>query len=105
MRVQYHPEFVGDIKRFKSQYAQVSGTLSDRFHRETHEAIESIKWSPASAGHFLQVESTIIPQLRRRNLRGFPYFVLYAVTDDEIYFGSVIPSRSDPLTWLSRFQH
>ncbi len=33
----------------------------------------------------------------------FPFFVLYGVSEDSLIFGSVIPSRSDPLTWLTRF--
>ena len=42
-------------------------------------------------------------KFRRRNLRAFPFFILYGVTADTVIFGSVIPSRSDPLTWLTRF--
>lgn len=103
MRVAYHPEFANDVKRFRGQYAQISGALSVRFRLEINDAIEAIKSSPTSAGHFLQVESEIIRELRRRNLRAFPHFILYAVRADEIFFGAVIPSRSDPLTWLSRF--
>ena len=98
MRVVFHPEFARDVKRFGDQYAQVSTGLAARFRHEIYDAIHAIKLTPTSAGHFLQVKSTIIQELRRRNLRAFPYFVLYAVRGDEIFFGSVIPSRSDPLT-------
>ena len=38
------------------------------------------------------------------NLRAFPFFVHYGVVGDRLVFGSVIPSRSDPLTWLTRFR-
>jgi len=31
------------------------------------------------------------------------FFILYGVVGDDLIFGSVIPSRSDPLTWLTRF--
>jgi hypothetical protein len=44
-----------------------------------------------------------VPEFRRRSLRAFPFFVLYGTTSDSLIFGSVIPSRSDPLTWLARF--
>jgi hypothetical protein len=103
MRVVFHPEFASDVRRFRGQYAQISQALAARFRQEVYDAIQAIEQSPTSAGHFLQVESTIVQQLRRRNLRAFPYFVLYAVREDEVFFGSVIPSRSDPLTWLVRF--
>src|SRR5437870_4146027 len=99
MRVLFHPEFPRDIRNFELRYVHVSQGLSVRFRREIDEAIETIKKSPSSAGHFLGMYSRQISELRRRNLRGFPFFVLYAVIGDQLIFGSIIPSRSDPLTW------
>jgi hypothetical protein len=32
-----------------------------------------------------------------------PYFVLYGLHADLMVFGALIPSASDPLTWLDRF--
>ena len=66
-------------------------------------AIEAVKLAPASAGHYLNLGSKIVPELRRRNLRAFPFFILYGATVEQLIFGSVIPNRSDPLTWLARF--
>jgi hypothetical protein len=51
----------------------------------------------------LNLGSKIVPALRRRNLRAFPFFLLDGATAQQLIFGSVIPSRSDPLTWLARF--
>ena len=104
MRVIFHPEFPQDVRRFADAYREVSPGLSARFHGEIDSAIEAIKQSPASAGHFLNLGSQIVPELRRRNLRAFPFFILYGATPDLLIFGSVIPSRSDPLTWLTRLQ-
>jgi len=104
MRVLFHPEFPQDVRRFAAAYGKVSPGLAARFHHEIDDAIESIKLSPTSAGHFVNLGSKIVPELRRRNLRAFPFFVLYGATDDQLIFGSVIPSRSDPLTWLTRFE-
>jgi hypothetical protein len=103
MRVLFHPEFPKDVQRFAAEYARISAGLSKRFRADVDQATDAIKSSPTSAGHFLNVESSIVTHLRRRNLRAFPFFVLYGVTADQIFFGSVIPSHSDPLTWLSRF--
>ena len=68
------------------------------------EAIDAIKSSPQGAGHYLQTGSQVVHDFRRRNLRAFPFFILYGVTEEALIFGSVIPSRSDPLTWLTRFK-
>ena len=102
MRVLFHPEFPNDVRRFTAEYANVSIGLAARFQQEIDAAVAAIKSAPGSAGHFLNLGSAIVPELRRRNLRAFPFFVLYGATADQLIFGSVIPSRSDPLTWLAR---
>ena len=104
MRVLFHPAFPEDVRRFAAGYEQVSPGLAARFRNEIDAAIEVIKRSPTSAGHFLNLGSKAVRELRRRNLRAFPFFILYGATSDQLIFGSVIPSRSDPLTWLTRFQ-
>jgi hypothetical protein len=103
MRVLFHPEFPKDVRRLEAEYAKISEGLAARFRNEVDQAVDAIKWSPASAGHLLNVGSTVVTELRRRNLRAFPFFVMYGFTGDRLVLGSIIPSRSDPLTWLSRF--
>jgi hypothetical protein len=100
MRVRFHPEFPRDVKRFAGQYGRVSPRLGLRFHAEVDDAINRIKASPGSAGHFLNTGSKIVKDVRRRNLRSFPFFILYGLSEDLLMFRSVIPSASDPLTWL-----
>jgi hypothetical protein len=103
MRVSFHPEFPQDVRRFADVYHEISPNLAARFHLEIDSALEAVKLSPAGAGHYLNLGSKILPELRRRNLRAFPFFILYGATTEQLIFGSVIPSRSDPLTWLARF--
>ena len=103
MRVAYHPDFPKDIKRFEAQYLAVSERLALRFRAAVDDAIELIKASPASAGHFVNTGSRIVKEVRRRNLSSFPVFILYAVSGDLLVFRSLIASASDPLTWLHRF--
>lgn len=104
MRVFFHPEFPEEIRRYAAGYKQISPGLAVRFQQEIDAAVEAVKQSPTSAGHFLNLGSKIVPDLRRRNLRAFPFFILYGATKEQLIFGSVIPSHSDPLTWLTRFQ-
>jgi hypothetical protein len=102
MRVVYHPAFSQDVRRFEAEYRKISDTLAARFRNEVLQAIKSIKRSPTKAGHFLTTP-TVRLDLRRSNLRSFPFFILYSNTAEELLLGSVIPSRSDPLTLLVRF--
>lgn len=103
MRVLYHPDFPKDIRRFEAEYGRISVGLAARFRREVDDALEAIQAAPQAAGHFLRTSSRVVREVRRRNLRAFPFFVLYGVTEEALIFGSLIPSRSDPLTWLTRF--
>lgn len=103
MRVVYHPDFPKDIRRFEAQYLAVSERLALRFRAAVDEAIERIKASPASAGHFVNTGSRIVKEVRRHDLSSFPAFILYGVSGDMLVFRSLIASASDPLTWLKRF--
>ena len=103
MRVSYHPSVPKDIKRFESQYSEISQRLALRFRADVDQAIEQIVKSPSSAGHFVNTGSKIVKEVRRRNLSSFPAFILYGVSGDMLVIGSLIARASDPLTWLKRF--
>jgi hypothetical protein len=77
--------------------------LEARFRVEVDNALARVKAQPTAAGHFLNTGSAVIADVRRRNLQSFPYFVLYGLHADLMVFGALIPSASDPLTWLDRF--
>jgi hypothetical protein len=103
MRVIFHPEFPNDIRKFEHLYFEISIGLGQRFRNEVFSPIETIKNSPERAGHFLNSELPLARKLRRRNLKAFPFFILYGILDARLVFASLIPGRSDPLTWLVRF--
>jgi hypothetical protein len=104
MNVVFHPDFPRDVKEFERDYSEISEGLAMRFRQEIESTVAAIKTSPTSAGHFLNTGSEIVRDLRRKNLKAFPFFVLYGVHGGRLIFGAVIPSRSDPLTWLARFR-
>ena len=103
MKVVFHPDFPKDQLRFEAGYADISDGLAQRFRGEINEAVEAIKEAPSAAGHFINTGSKMVPEFRRRNLSDFPFFVLYGWTGEWLIFGAIIPTRSDPLTWLTRF--
>lgn len=103
MTVLYHPKFATDIRQYAERYRKVSPKLGTRFRLDVDEAIAAIKSAPTAAGHYVNTGSSILREVRRRNLKAFPFFVLYGVTKDQLLFGSVIPSASDPLAWLKPF--
>lgn len=103
MKVLFHPDFPRDQRKFEADYAEISAGLAARFRAEIDDAIAAVKAAPTAAGHFVNTGSTIVPEFRRRNLNAFPFFVLYGCTTDLLIFGAIIPTRSDPLNWLTRF--
>lgn len=102
MTVLYHPEFARDVQRFTVRYADLSPKLGVKFRDDVNAALAAVQVNPTGADHFINTGSFILREVRRRNLCEFPFFVLYALADDRLVFGSVIPSASDPLTGLSR---
>lgn len=104
MNVLFHPNFPQDQRKFEAGYAEISVGLAARFRAEVDDAIAAIKAAPTAAGHFVNTGSALVPEFRRRNLNAFPFFVLYGCTADLLIFGAIIPTRSDPLTWLTRFR-
>lgn len=103
MKVVFHPGVAEDQRAFEANYGEISDGLAQRFRTEVDQAIEAMKVAPSGAGHFLSTGSMIVPEFRRRNLRSFPFFVLYGWTGELVIFGSLIPTRTDPLQWLKRF--
>jgi hypothetical protein len=103
MKVGYHPEFAADINRLSAVYADVTTGLEQMFHREIDPAIDLEKARPTAAGHLVKIRGEFAPDIRRCNLTSVPFFELYGLRDDWLVFGSVAPSRGDPLLWLTRF--
>lgn len=103
MKLLFHPDFPIDQRKFQADYAEISVGLAARFQREIEDAIAAVRAAPTAAGHFVNTGSTILPEFRRRNLDAFPFFILYGCNSDLLIFGAIIPTRSDPLNWLTRF--
>ena len=60
MRGLFHPDFPKDVRRFEAEYARISDGLASRFRREVDEAVDAITSSPNSAGHFLNLGSSVV---------------------------------------------
>jgi hypothetical protein len=104
MKILFHPDFPTDQRKFQAEYAEISVGLAARFQREIDETIAAVSAAPAAAGHFVNTGSKLVPEFRRRNLNAFPFFVLYGWAAELLIFGAIIPTRSDPLNWLTRFR-
>jgi hypothetical protein len=91
MRVSYHPDFPKEIKRFEAQYREVSEQLALRFRAEVDNAIEHIKSSPGSAGHFLNTGSQVVKEVRSAICPRFHFLFCTVFMKICWYFGPSSP--------------
>jgi len=99
MKVVLRNRFFRDQTEYCSAYLSVSETLGVRFEAEVSAAIEVIVERPTSAGHPIPIISKSGQTVRRRNLRIFPFFILYIVHKDRIVLSRLCALRSDPKAW------
>jgi toxin ParE1/3/4 len=70
MRLAYHPRVQRDVNRILNHYDRISARLGDEFWDELMRLIGLVAATPRRF-HFS------IPELRRANMRRFPYHLLF----------------------------
>jgi hypothetical protein len=73
-----HPKLAEDIRHAAMHYAEISDIVLSSFWSELDAVIESIERNPRSH-HYDSCE------LRRANMKRFPYHILYEVNEDTIF--------------------
>jgi plasmid stabilization system protein ParE len=95
MRVGYHASVQKDVNRILRRYDEVSSRLGDEFWAGLSRCIK------AAAAHPLRFHPAV-RDLRRANLKRFPYRVLYRVLSDRIRVTAVRHHQQDPRVSLQR---
>lgn len=75
MKVGYHPAVQKDVNRIPRRYDKVSSRLGDEFWEELRNHVTAAAENPLRFHPF-------IPDLRRANLKRFPYHFLYRILSD-----------------------
>jgi len=71
-----------------------------RFRDEVDDAIKFIILAPAAAGHLIPRKFPNGVPHRRRNLKKFPFFIVYTYEPEQLAFLWLRPSRSNPRNWF-----
>ena len=96
MKLVLHRKVYADIDAIMAYYEEVSGAaLADEFYDELRLKLEDISRSPARF-HFLKND------IRRANLKRFPYHVLFRSTETEIRILVIRHDRRHPEFGLRR---
>jgi len=95
MKVGYHPTVQKDVNRALRRYDQFSHDLGDEFWTELNKSIAAASANPLRFHPYLR-------DLRRANLKRFPYHFLYRVLPDRIRIIAVRHHRQRPTFGLQR---
>lgn len=94
-RVQFHPEAESEYVHALSWYSDRSRVAGARFEVAFQQALNKIAESPATWPIYLG-------ELRRYNLRRFPYSIFYRAERDQIFVLAVAHGRRKPSYWRER---
>lgn len=95
MKVVYHPAVQKDVNCILKRYDSISDRLGNEFWEELNTTIQAAANNPLRFHQELR-------DLRRANLRRFPYHLLYRVFPDRIRVTAVRHHKQSPETHLRR---
>jgi plasmid stabilization system protein ParE len=95
MNVGYHPAVQGDLNRAQRRYDQESSRLGDDFSDKLTSFIQDIAANPMRFHLYAK-------DLRRANLKRFPYHILYRILPDRVRVIALRHHRQHPSFGLQR---
>ena len=95
MKVGYHPAVQKDVNRALRRYDQFSRRLGDEFWAELNKYIQTAAATPLRFHPYLR-------DLRRANLKRFPYHFLYRILSDRLRVIAVRHHKQRPTFGLQR---
>ena len=95
MKVGYHPAVQNDVNRALRRYDHISRSLGDQFWDELKRHIQTAAVNPFRFRPYLK-------DLRRANLKRFPYHFLYRILSDRIRVTALRHHKQHPAFGLQR---
>lgn len=93
--VQFHPLFATDIAEAAEWYNARGQGLGDRFCDAVHESLSTIIADP-------DANPVLDGSMRYRQLRSFPFLVVYEVNQSTLHLYTVVHSARSPEQWRVR---
>lgn len=91
----YHPMIKQDVDEATGYYGDVSVALLANFDLELENAVQYLIENPLH-------QQCIFEEVRKMNLRKFPYAVFYEVSDEFIFISAITHLRRHPNVWQTR---
>jgi plasmid stabilization system protein ParE len=93
--VSFRPAARAEFDEAIDWYENRQAGFGDKFEKEVQQAIDRIKWNPAS-------RAPVYKDVRCVSVHRFPYTVFYRVTGNAIRIVSVFHAKRDPRVWQAR---
>lgn len=95
MRLRFEPRALREFEEAVEHYLEISPEVASRFVDEFEAAVDFVRQNPT-------VLARVDGDVRRRNLRRFPYALIYRPTDDSVILIAVMHARREPAYWKTR---
>ncbi len=95
-----HPAAAGEVYDAALWYQAEAPDVARRFAVRVQQSIDSIRQWPYAASLYRDTESE--PQIRSKQVNGFPYQVLYIIRDNELIVVAYAHERRRPGYWRDR---
>ena len=89
------PEAQSEYEDGISEFKKIKKELARRFAKEVKKSLKLLRKMP-------KIHGIVVRDIRRAVVRGFPYVILYRVTDTEVIVLAIFHTRRDPSDWQSR---
>ena len=101
MRVELHPDALGDLRAAALWYDERQTGLGDRFVEHLAELFDRLAMAPAASPVWPGTAGSPTP-IRRAVAEQFPYVVAFEAHDDHVLILAVAHGKRRPLYWLAR---
>lgn len=95
VRFRVLPEALEEIRNASEHYRAISGELGEDFAKKLNDAIQDVIDTPRAWAKSMR-------KTRRRNMKRFPYSVIYREEPDHILIVAVQHNRRRPGYWRDR---
>ncbi|WP_437995710.1 type II toxin-antitoxin system RelE/ParE family toxin [Sorangium sp. So ce185] len=95
MRFRLHPRALQEFEEAVDYYLDLSPEVASRFVDAFEAAVSFVRRNPDAAA---RIEGDV----RRWNLRKFPYALIYRISNEHVVVLAVMPARREPGYWKNR---
>jgi len=95
--LQFHPDAVKDLRRAWNWYDDAGVVVQNNLKDRIFDALDMILTHPLAGVEYHR-------GLRKKNVKGYPYIIFYAIEKKRIIVYAIAPSKRKPDYWIERIE-